>query len=341
MSLAAGLPPQTPEDLSEATTLARSYHESRRWKELRSLLEPLEMQLAPTEAGFLAQAYVRTNQMQRGLEVYQRALKRAPDSETLWLGLIDLTLEREQYGTALRRFSDARRRIGPTAELCYRAARAYYRMGQALGRTRVIRAPQGKAGQYVEAGLLLEKRGAADRFLCCPPESAMYMLRRALDAGLEEPAAHWLHARLWVKAGRAEVGLAILKNQEDRWMREPEPEAARVMADTALAAGELADYLRYARRLAELQPKDHARIMHDACVDAARQYNLRGDAAMCRELLRRAVKLDDSDHATILRLADALWESDEREEAALWYRRLLECEPEHSQRRRILERLGP
>jgi hypothetical protein len=42
----------------------------------------------------------------------------------------------------------------------------------------------------------------------------------------------------------------------------------------------------------------------------------------------------------MLQLADALWEAGEKADAGTWYRRVLEAQPTHAQRTRMLERLG-
>jgi tetratricopeptide (TPR) repeat protein len=240
---------------------------------------------------------------------------------------------------ALRRVSQAQRHLGPRPQLHFRAAQAYYRLGQALGRTRVMHVPDGRVGQFVNDWLLLERRDEKDHFLCCPPASALHALRRALDAGLVEPAAHRLHARIWQQAGRPEIGLAILQSREALWLDDPSPETLRCFAEIALAANALDDFLRYVRLRVVREPQRRTEILFDAFVSAAERYNQRGDATMSRELLRRAAALRPENVAVMLQLADAVWDGGERDEAATWYRRVLEREPAHPDRRRILQRL--
>ena len=54
----------------------------------------------------------------------------------------------------------------------------------------MLAVPGGRVGQFAGEWFLVEKRAEPDRFLCCPEASAFYALRRALDTGLDEPAAH-------------------------------------------------------------------------------------------------------------------------------------------------------
>jgi tetratricopeptide (TPR) repeat protein len=331
---------QAPGNVGYATELARAYAAERGWLAVDRLLSPLQDGLDVDGLLLLAEACAETGQVARAAEVLEHGLRSRPDSEALWLALIDDALARRCWALVLERVAQAERRLGFRPHLQFRAAQAYYRLGQAWGRTRVIRVPGGRAGQFVNDWLLLERQDQADRFLCCPPASALYALRRALDAGLDEPAAHLLHARIWQQAGRPEIGLAILQSREARWLESASADALATFAEVALAANALDDFLRYARLHAARAPQQRAGILFDACVAAAEQYNQRGDLTMSREFLRRAVALRPEDVTVMLRLADAVWDAGGSEEAAIWYRRVLEREPAHAERRRILERLG-
>jgi len=336
LSQAVAQCPDKPEYVLE---LARAQTLGQDWAAVEELLSPLENELDPDGLALLANAQSETEHPVRAANVLERGLRRRPESEVLWLALIDHTLDQQQCALALRRIRQAQRHLGPVPQLHFRAAQVYYRLGQALGRTRVIRVPDGRVGQFVNDWLLLEKRDENDRFLCCPPESALHALRRALDAGLDEPAAHRLHARIWQQAGRPEIGLAILQSREALWLEDPSSETLRSFAEIALAANALDDFLRYTRLRAVREPQRRTEILFDAFVSAAERYNQRGDVTMARELLRRAAALRPEDAAVMLRLADAVWDGGERDEAATWYRRVLEREPAHPDRRRILQRL--
>ncbi len=331
---------QSPDNLDYVSELARAHALGRDWPAVQKLLSPIQDQLDPEGLVLLAEAYAETGRAAHAASVLEHRLRNQPDSETLWLALIDQTLELQRCALALERADQAQRRLGPSPELLFRTAQAYYGLGQPLGQTRLIRVPGGRAGQFVNGRLLVEKRGETDRFLCCPPESALHALRRALDAGLDEPAAHLLHARIWQQAGHPEIGLAILQGREASWLESASAETLATFAEIALAANALDDFLRYARLHAAREPQRRTEILFDALAAAAERFNQRGDLTMSRELLRRAVALRPEDVATLLRLADAIYDSSGGAEAATWYRRVLEHQPNHPERRRILERLG-
>jgi len=340
LQLLTDLAARQPEATALQVALAEVHALDRNWPAVEKLLSPLEDRLDADGLVLLANACAQTKQTTRAVAILQRGLKRWPDSETLWLRLIDHTLEEEQSGLALQRIGQARRHLDPSPQLEFRAALAYYRRGQALGRTRVMRVPDGRAGQFVNDRLLVEKRAEPDRFLCCPKASALYALRRALDAGLDEPAAHLLHARIWQQVGRPEIGLAILQSREAVLLEDASAETLEAFAEVALAANVPHDFLRYARLRARREPERRVEILYDAFLAAAEYYNQRGDGAMYRELLRRALALRCEDVGLMLQLADAVWDAGQREQAAIWYRRVLEREPTHQDHHRILRRLG-
>lgn len=260
--------------------------------------------------------------------------------ERLWLARIDRALHDRQAALALERIRQAEARVGPNAQLHFRAAQAYYQLGQALGGTRVLRVPGGRAGQFFGDWLLVERRREPDWFLCCPRQSALYQMRQALDAGLDEPAAHCLHARIWQQAGRPEVGWSILRGHETLLLERPSPQTLASFAELALAVGALDDFLRYAHRRAALEPRHGTAILADAYRRAAERCSQRGDELLCRALLRCALALVPDDAELALRLADSLWDAGARDEARLWYRRVLEREPAHRARTRVLRRLA-
>lgn len=310
------------------------------WAAVVETLAPIEAELDVEPLALLARAHLETKRATRALNVLQRGIERRPDARLLWLTLIDQTLELKQFGLALRRTTQAQRHLGPLPQLHYRAAQAHYRLGQVLGRTRVMRVPGGRTGQFARGWLLVEEREDPDLFLCCPRDSALYEVRRALDGGLDEPEVHLLHARIWQGAGRPQVGLAILQSREALWLEDASMEMMAAYADLALECGVLEDFLRYSRLRAAREPRRREEILHAAFLSAAQRYNQRGDDLMYRELLRRALTLRPENLEVMLALADAIWEGGDREEAEQQYRRVLEREPDHRERGRILERLA-
>ena len=264
----------------------------------------------------------------------------AERAERKLLENLDAALERKQFAFTLDLIGKAPAGQRGLPAVCCRAAEARLGLGQALGKTAVRAVPGGRPGQFDGGWLLIEKRAAADSFLCVPPDSALVQVRRALDSGYDVPRVHLAHARVWLQAGRPETAWSILKAREAALLDEPAPDALEVFAEAALARGALDDYLTYSSRRAEQAPERRVEILHAAYLAAAERYNQRGDADLNRAMLRRALDLKADRPELMLQLADALWEAGEKRDAGGWYRRVIETQPAHPQRTRILERLG-
>jgi Tfp pilus assembly protein PilF len=273
-------------------------------------------------------------------ELLERAAERFPDCSEVQLAWIDLALGRGLASTALERLTrcDPRRRVEP--EFALRAAKAYYQLDRLLGDAEVRSVAGGRAGQFLHGRLLVERRPGCDRFLCVPPESAMYQVRRALDGGLEDPAALVLHARIWSRMGRPEVGLSILKQREAVLLDDPDEGVLDAFCDLAFDADALSDYLRCSRMRAALQPGRRRNILFAACLATAERYCQRGDEALYVQWLYRAIRYKPDHQDALLRLADADWAAGRGRDAASLYRRLLQCCPDHPDRPRILRRLA-
>jgi len=329
-----------PRDVSIHLALGRVHARRHAWQAVADTLVPLEQSLETDGVLLLGQAYRQMANHSRATATIRRGLQRFENDERLWLALIDIALDGESYTLAQRRISEATQRIGSSPQLHFRAAQAFFHLGQALGPTAVRDVPGGRAGQFCGRWLLTEKRAEPHRFLCCPKNSALYQLRRALDAGLDEPGAHLLHALIWQQAGRPTIGFAVLKSREAVLLESADSATTAVFARLALDADALSEFLRYARLRAQRQPEQRDQIMAEAYLAIAERYNERGNNALYAAYLRRALELRPDDARLMLRLADADWAAERHRDAVLGYRRVLERDPRPAEKTRILERLA-
>ena len=329
-----------PHDVSVCLALAHSQVRDESWKAAMDTLSRVEERLGVDGVLLLATALRRAGTEARSDNALKRGLGRHRRSEPLWLAYIDAALRRHKYSLSLRRIAEAERRIPSSARISFRAAQAYFRMRRVLGAARVRAVRDGRVGQFSGQWLLVERRAGRDRFLCCPPASALYQMRRALDAGLDEPNAHLLYARIWRRAERPMVGFAVLRSREPILLESPTAPLLRTYSNLALAAGALRDYLRYARMAAQLEPERGDEILYTAYRSAGERYNQRGEDVVHAELLRRALALRPGETDLALELADAEWALGRREAAARLYGQVLAARPAHERREGILERLA-
>ncbi|MCH7871654.1 MAG: tetratricopeptide repeat protein, partial [Planctomycetes bacterium] len=177
------------------TALARLHHTGGRLERVEELLAAVEDQLPPELLIALSEAVAREPSRRAAARTIIRgAVERFPANLPLRLSLIDAALARQRYAGALSAIDQAESRCGYNNELHFRAARAYFELGQLLGKVEVRKFRDGRAGQFLRRWLLVEEREEQDSFLCCPEQSALYQLRRALDAGLDTAQAPPLHA---------------------------------------------------------------------------------------------------------------------------------------------------
>lgn len=288
----------------------------------------------------LAAAYRAANRPEQAERLLGRTVRRFPANAALQMAWIDAALERHHYATALARLGTLATRLQQTPEMHWRAAQAYFHLGQDLGGARVRTVRGGRAGQFRGPWLLVEPREAAGRFLCCPRESALYQLRRALDGGLDRPGAYVLYARIWQRLRRPEIGLAVLRSREAVLLAEPTAEVLAAFSDLALAADALPDYLRYERLRARQWPSRADEILFAAFLTLAERYSQRGEEALYVQWLRRAAERRPDDVGVLVRLADAEWAAGQPRRAAEYYRRVLQKDSDHPQRVRMLNRIG-
>ncbi len=306
------------------------------------------------------------------------------------LAIMDERLARRQPALALQEALHAERAYGPRPELAQRMAAARFELGQALGETQIREIPGGRAGQFAGSWLLLEpvdQTAAAreirdestvrstERFLCCPRESALYCVRRALDAGLDDPALHLLHARIWDQAGRSVMALAVLRAHEAEILpqiaerqsanargaeiqsaaipaTEARSAAAATVADAERAAAcweiawqiaarahDAAALLHYAGGLARLRPAQAGQVRARTCALVAGWYAAHGDVRSCAAFLTRAHLAAPEDAAILRRLGDAEAAVGRPGEAATCYRRVLELDPATEARGELLRRI--
>lgn len=269
----------------------------------------------------------------------EAALAADPTNGALWLAYIDRALDAGQPAVAMQRFRKAATRIPPNGELHLRAAAALAAQGEFLGRVETRAIGEGRVGQFSGDWLIFDKADGVDQFQCVPTDSALYQIRQAMDAGVNRPEADLLLARIWAGAGRPAAAWQAIRANESRLLDWADASALARIAEIALSAGQTADALRLFQRQADRDPDHAEQIRFGGYVRTAEVCGQRGDGAMYLDLLGRAAVLRPKDAAVNLRLADAQYDAGRREEAARSYRRVIDADPNHPQRAKILRRI--
>jgi Tfp pilus assembly protein PilF len=274
------------------------------------------------------------------IDLLESALRQWPADTQVWLAILDAGLSDRRFAQVLRQCDVAQHALAGEPAVHWRAAQARYALNEPLGRLRIEHHPDGRAGQFRRDRLLIEPTERPEWFLVCGPESALYQVRKAIDGGVNDPAAHLLHARIWQQRGRPDVAKLILDSHRAELLSAPSSHTLDTFADLALATGALDEYLHYCRLHADLNQPQADQVMRQAYAAVAAKYRQSGEPALEIAFLRRAALSGPPEADVMLELADALWPTGAQTEATVWYRRALETAPEHLERGRILGRLA-
>jgi tetratricopeptide (TPR) repeat protein len=333
----ASAPATAPADRAAA---AAELAEAGRWQELAALLVDLPAEAEPPLRLWRATARARLGQWPEAARDLAAVRRSAPNTPGLAVAEIDLLLRRGQPAAALARLAAADAAGDDPAQRHLLAARAYSAMDRLLGDADVRVVPGGRPGHFDGQWLLVEARDGTDRFLCCPPESALYQVRRALAAGLTGPDGHLLHARIWMRLGRTDVATGLVETHADELLRSRDPAVPAALAEVSLAAGDLRAFLHFADEQVARDPDHRSAIMLAAMRSAADLSALRGDVALHLQFLQRALELAPDDAMLLLAAGDAAWDAGQPDTAVACYRRLLARDPQHPDRLRLAERIA-
>lgn len=270
----------------------------------------------------------------------EAAVRERPESLALRAAWIDEALASQRPATALRRWRETAEPLRGEAPLRLLAARAYFALDQAAGRSTVRRVEGGRLGQFRDGWLLLERRDGNERFWCCPQESGMYQLRRALDDGLDEPAAHLLHARLWIAIGRPATAWTIFTAREAELIEVADDAALAELIDTGLEVGAVGDALRLVKLRAARSGAQAAAVLAAGYERAADHYAAAGDVPLHADMLDRAVEQRPRDAALRIRAADAAWAAGRASAAAAHYEAAIALDAAWRSEPRVVERLA-
>jgi tetratricopeptide (TPR) repeat protein len=167
----------------------------------------------------------------------------------------------------------------------------------------------------------------------------VYHVRAALDGGLDTPEVHLLHARVWLRAGRPERALDILRKREHRLPEKERGDFWHAYGQAALAADELETSLRCLKQAVTCDPVRYEPSLLEAYRALADRYSRRGDLAAYVRCLEAACDLAARDPELHYRLGNAYWEAGRHADAARQWQITLELDPDHPQRARLLDRL--
>jgi tetratricopeptide (TPR) repeat protein len=200
----------------------------------------------------------------------------------------------------------------------------------------------GQAGQIKNDLLLLEAvPGRKDAFYVAPPKSAIFRIAKAQQLGIDTPQIRFLEANIWLSARRFAKADALYKAMETEgklgkadlglfWF---------YWSQTALGLDDFDNYLWRLGKAIEAEPDVYKPTQADAYVTVARRYQEKGDHNRYIEYLKQAVATNPISASLHLMLGEACWQASLRKEAVEQYKLVLELEPDHADRVKLLNRI--
>ena len=290
----------------------------------------------------LAEAYYQKEQWTEARENYEQAVKLNPQSPQDNYQLANIYLAQKQFARAAEAYEKAGQLGVDSAVFHFKLASVYFNLRNDLGKVTTAQVIGGLPGQIKNDLLLLEAvPGQKDTFYVASPKSAIYQIARARELGIDTPQIRFLEANIWLSARRYAKADALYAALD----KENKLEKADVglfwfyWSQTALGLDDLDNYLARLKKAVEAEPDVYKATEADAYVAIARRFQEKGDHAKYIEYLTRAVQTNPLSASLHLTLGEAYWQDNQHKQAVEQYKLVLELEPDHADRVRLMNRI--
>jgi len=328
-----------PDHVEAGQAVGEIYTVDKKWKDVVRVLEPLlKYRHDYPTYHMLAQAYYYLDEHGKARNSYEEAIKLNPASASDHYALGNIYLSGNFFALAADSYQSALRLGLDSPVLRYKLGSAYFNLRNYFGRIAEQTIKSGRAGEISGRWYLIEPvPGSTDVFRCAPEASAVYQIGKALADGIEDrPDIHVLRATIYLNARRfteayrmfGEIGASV-----------PEEDKALFhyyYAEAAFGTGQFDRYLELLRAAIKLDPEAYQATLVDAYLQVADQHNQAGELKKYIEFLELAVGESPQAASLHLKLGDAYEEARERDKATAQWRMVLDLEPDHPQRMKLL-----
>ncbi len=319
--------------------LAEIYSADKRFKDVVRVLEPLlKYRHDYPTYHMLAEAKYNLDDHEKARKYYEESIKLNPQSamDHYQLGNIYLTgnffaLAAESYQRALGLGLDS-------PVLRYKLGSAYFNLRNYFGQIVTRTVKSGQPGTIHDRWFLIRAvPGSKDVFRCAPQASAVYQVVKAQIDGIEDrPDIHILRATIYLNARRFEEAYNMFVK-----IGPTVPDADKALfqyyhAQAAFGTGRYDEYLNLLESAIKLDPESYESTRVDAFLKVADQHNQAGELDKYIEFLAMAVAESPQTTSLHLKLGYAFEEAEKPTEAIAQWKMVLDLEPDHSQRMKLL-----
>ncbi len=329
----------TPGHVEAGQLLGRIYSDAEKWKEVVAVLDPLlRYRHDYTTYHMLAEARYNLGDHDKARKHFEEAIKLNASSGMDHYQLGNIYLAGNFFALATESYQRALSLGIDSPSLRYKLGSAYFNLRNHFGRIAIITVKAGKPGMISGQWYLIEKvPGKKDTFRAAPSISAIYQIARAIDNGIKDrPDIHFLRANIYLNAHRYKQAYGMFGKIEDTVPKEDLAMFYYYYSQAAFGVGQYDHYLSLLGKAIKLDKPAYEATLVEAYQKVAEQYNQAGDLDKYIVFLRKAVEASPQTASLHLKLGNAYEETTQYLKAILQWRLVLDLEPDHPQRMKLL-----
>jgi len=338
-ALLAEILKQAPDHVEAGQLLADVYYSREKWKDVTNTLEPLLKYRHdfPTYH-MLAEAAYNQDDYEKSRKYYREAIKLNPDSGPDHYQLGNIYLAENRFALAALSYETALKLGLDSVVLHYKLASAYFNLRNYFGRIAEATVKAGQAGTISGDFYLIEAvTGKKDVFRVAPQRSAVFHIERAIEGGLGERAdTQMLLANIYLNARRYDRAYEMYESLGDMVPEEDAALYAFYFAQSAFGVRKYDSYLKQLQKAVKLDPEAYKSALVDGYLQVADRYNQAGLLGKYIDHLKLAVNESPQTTSLHLKLGNAFEDAREYKDAVQQWRLVLDLEPEHPDRTRLL-----
>ena len=330
---------RTPEYVEAGQLLAEILVEQKRWKKLAEVLEPLlEYRHDYQTYHLLGEASYRLDRYRKAFEYYREAVRLNPESGLDHYQLGNIHLIRNRFSLAAAAFEKAGSLGLQSPLLAFKLGSAYFNLRNYFGRVQEVSVRSGKAGLIHGDWYLIESvPGRQDVFRAAPARSAVYQVSKAIEGSAA--ASHEMRlllANIYLNAGRFQRAHELYTAIGSSVPKEDEALYNFYLAESAFGLGRYDQYMQCLAKAAKLDEEAYRSTLIDGYLRVAEKFNQLGDQEAYLKYLTEALAERPETASLHLKLGDAHAAGGALEKAVRHWRMVLDLEPDHPQRTRLL-----
>jgi tetratricopeptide (TPR) repeat protein len=333
---------KSPDHVEAGQLLAEIYYTEERWKDIVDLLEPLlKFRHDYPTYHMLAEAEYNLDEYDKARDHYREAVRLNARSAVDHYQLANIYLADNRFALAVKSYETALRLGLESPVLHFKLASAYFNLRNHFGNVSVVTVAAGEPGTISDKWYLIERvPGRKDVFRVAPAASAIYQIAKAMEGGLADRVdIRMLRANSYLNARRYEQAYGFYTQLADLISKEDKEDRALYhfyFAESAFGLRKYDEYLEHVRKAIQLDPESYQSALVDAYINVSEKYNQAGELDKYTEYLALAVQESPENVSLHLKLGYGYEEAQQYAEAVQQWRMVLDLEPEHPDRTKLL-----